>query len=361
MNYKIIMIINLIFLFFSSLSAQSETETRNFIKTIPVGKETSLEISNKYGTIQVTPWKKDSVYIRAEVKAFASNQSRLSKMFDGITVNITDSKFLVRAETDFTQNINMLFENFKGMTSKLISYDSRVEINYYVSMPEYINLRIENKYGDIYMEDITGEFSVSLSNGSFKANSLSKGSVIKLAFCDATINSVISGKIDASFSEISIGTTEDLSINSISSRFDIKRAGTLRVDSRKDKFFVSNADVLQGTSYFTDYNIRNLKRDLNLSTKYGTVSADLIEKGFESVNINSGYTDISLGFDQGASYNLEIRHINSFLVLPDKNIKTERKTLNDDKKEYITFGTVGRNPGTTRVKIDATRGNIYLK
>jgi hypothetical protein len=361
MNYKIIMIINLIFLFFSSLSAQSETETRNFIKTIPVEKETSLEISNKYGTIQVTPWKKDSVYIKAEVKAFASNQSRLTKMFDGITVNITDSKFLVRAETDFTQNINMLFESFKGMTSKLISYDSRVEINYYVSMPEYINLRIENKYGDIYMEDITGEFSVSLSNGSFKANSLSKGSVIKLAFCDATINSVISGKIDASFSEISIGTTEDLSINSISSRFDIKRAGTLRVDSRKDKFFVSNADVLQGTSYFTDYNIRNLKRDLNLSTKYGTVSADLIEKGFESVNINSGYTDISLGFDQGASYNLEIRHINSFLVLPDKNIKTERKTLNDDKKEYITFGTVGRNPGTTRVKIDATRGNIYLK
>jgi hypothetical protein len=133
------------------------------------------------------------------------------------------------------------------------------------------------------------------------------------------------------------------------------------VESRKDKFFLSNVDVLQGTSYFSDYNVRNLKRDLNLSTKYGTVSADLIEKGFESVNINSGYTDISLGFDQGASYNLEIRHVNSFLVLPDRNIKTERKVLNDDKKEYMTFGTIGRNPGTSRVKIDATRGNIYLK
>jgi hypothetical protein len=361
MNYRIIMIIKLILFFFSSLYAQNDSETRNFIKTIPVDKETSLEISNKYGTIQVTPWKKDSVYIRAEVKAFAPNQSRLTKMFDGITVNITDSKFLVRAETYFTQNLNMLFESFKGMTSKLISYDSRVEINYYVSMPEYINLRIENKYGDIYMEDITGEFYVSLSNGSFKANSLSKGSVIVLAFCDATINSVISGKMDASFSEISIGTTEDLSINSISSRFDIKKAATLRVDSRKDKFFLSNVDVLQGTSYFSDYNVRNLKRDLNLSTKYGTVSADLIEKGFESVNINSGYTDISLGFDQGASYNLEIRHVNSFLVLPDRNIKTERKVLNDDKKEYMTFGTIGRNPGTSHVKIDATRGNIYLK
>ena len=101
--------------------------------------------------------------------------------------------------------------------------------------------------------------------------------------------------------------------------------------------------------------------DPPLTTKYGSVNADFIEKGFESININSGYSDISLGFDQGSSYNLDIRHINSFLVLPDKNIKTEQKALNEEKKEYMTFGTVGKNPGTTKVKIDATRGNIYLK
>jgi hypothetical protein len=27
----------------------------------------------------------------------------------------------------------------------------------------------------------------------------------------------------------------------------------------------------------------------------------------------------------------------------------------------MTFGTVGKNPGTVKVKIDATRGEIYLK
>jgi hypothetical protein len=68
-----------------------------------------------------------------------------------------------------------------------------------------------------------------------------------------------------------------------------------------------------------------------------------------------------LTFNQGSSYNLDIRHINAFLVLPHENSKTERKALNDEKKEYMTFGTVGKNPGTTKVKIDANRGNIYLK
>jgi hypothetical protein len=361
MNYKIIITINLILLIFSSLSAQRDSEMRSFIKTVPVGKETSLEVSNKYGTIQITPWNKDSAYIRAEVNAFGPNQAKLKKMFDGITVNITETKYLIRAQTDFTQNINMLFESFKGMTNKLISYDSHVEINYFINIPEYLNLKIENKYGDVYMEDNTGTFSVSISNGSFKANSLGKGSALTITFCDATISSITSGNIDASFSEISIGETEDLSINSISSKYDIKNAGIIRSESRRDKFFIANVETLHGNAYFTNFKINNLKKALDLTSRYGSVNADHIEKGFEAININSGYSDISLEFDQGASYNLDIRHINAFLVLPDKNIKTEQKALNEEKKEYMTYGTVGKNPGSSKVKIDATRGNIYIK
>ncbi|HUX59587.1 MAG TPA: hypothetical protein VMV77_21635 [Bacteroidales bacterium] len=361
MNYKPIIAVILILLIFCSLSAQSDSEMRSFIKTVPVGKESSLEVSNKYGTIQITPWNKDSVSIRAEVKAFASNQSKLNKMFDGVKVNITDSKYVIRAQTEFTQNISMLFESFKGMTSKLISYDSRVEIDYYINIPEYLNLKIENKYGDVYIENNTGNFSVSVSNGSFKANSLGKGSSIKMAFCNATINSLTSGKIDASFSDISIGETEDLSINSISSRFDIKNAGMVNIESRRDKFFIGNIETLMGNSYFTDYKVNILKKKIDLTTRYGSLNADLIEKGFEGVSINSAYSDISLEFDHSSSYNLDIRHINAFLVLPDNNIKTEQKVLNEDKKEIMTYGTVGKNQGTAKVKIDATRGNIYLK
>ncbi|TAL80433.1 MAG: hypothetical protein EPN88_01225 [Bacteroidetes bacterium] len=361
MNYKIIITLNIIFFLFSSLSGQNESETRSFTKTVHVGKETSLEIFNKYGAIHITPWDKDSAYIRAEVKAFAPSQSKLNKMIDGVTINITETSYLIRAQTDFLQNINMLFESFKGITSKLISYDSHVEIDYYINIPEYLNLKIENKYGDVYMENSTGEFSVSVSNGSFKANSLGKSSSIILIFCDATINSITSGKIDASFSDVTIGESKDLSVNSISSRYDIKKAGIIRSESRRDKFFIDNIESLHGNAYFTDYKVSNLKKELNLITKYGSVNVDFIEKGFAAININSGYSDISLDFDQGSSYNLDIRHINAFLVLPDKNVKTEEKALNEDKKEYMTFGTVGKNPGTTKVKIDATRGNIYLK
>jgi hypothetical protein len=361
MNYKIIISASLMLLTYCTLSAQQDTETRSFFKTVHVDKETTLELSNKYGTIQVTPWNKDSVYIKAEIKAFAKDQSKLHKMFDGITIDFTDSRYSVRAQTEFTSNINMLFESFKGMTSKIISYDSHVEINYYVNIPEYLNLKIENKYGDVYMENSTGEVRITISNGSFKANSLGKNSSIKMAFCDATIKSIGSGNIDASFSDVSIDKAEDMTINSISSKYDIKNAGTIGGESRRDKFFIENIESLRGNAYFTDYKVDQIRKEIDLTTRYGSVKADLIEKGFESVNINSSYTDLSLKFDSGASYSIDVRQINSFVVLPDKNARTEKKAINEDKREYITFGTVGTNPGKAKVKIDATRGNIYIK
>jgi hypothetical protein len=361
MNYKFIIILILFQLIYKPCSSQGTSETRNFIKTLPVGRETTLEVYNKYGTIQITQWKKDSAMIRSEIKAVASNKEKLDKMFDGISISMTESSSQIKAETKFTQNIGMLFENFKGMTSKLITYDSRVEINYFITVPEYLNLKIENKYGDVYMEDITGDFSISVSNGSFKANSIGKNSTLNLTFCDANINSIASGKIDASFSEVSSKEVGDIAINSISSKYEIKKAGTITIESRRDKFFIDNIKTIKGTSYFTDFNIKNLSKEATLSTRYGNLEIDPVEKGFESVNLNTGYTDVSLGFEPASSYNFDIRHLNSFVVISDKSAKTEKKVLNEDKKEYITSGTSGPNPGNSKVSIDATHGDIFLK
>jgi len=112
--------------------------------------------------------------------------------------------------------------------------------------------------------------------------------------------------------------------------------------------------VCQSSNDFTDEEGRIFIDELKSKAEY-------IDKEFEAINLNSGYSDISLNFDPLSSYSLDIRHINTFLVLPSKNVKTEQKALNEEKKEYITSGTVGTGPGAVKVKIDATRGKIYLK
>jgi hypothetical protein len=360
MNFKLLNTCILL-LFTISVSAQSFSETRTYRESMAVKHDMSLDVNNKYGTIQITPWDKDSVSIKVEVEAYTSNLERLHKMFQGINVNFSQTSYMVRAETEFTQNINMLFEEFKGMTSKIIPYESRIEINYFISAPEYLNLNIENRYGDVLMENCTGTFTLNLSNGSFKANSINETNKIDLLFCNAYINRMKDGNVKASFSEVEIGESNDLSVNSVSSRFELKKTGKLDTESRRDKFFIGAISSVRGNSYFTDFRIDEISKEINIVTKYGSFNVSMINKSIEMISINSSYSDIDLVFEPSISYNLDIKHVNTFLVLPEKNSKIEKKTLNEERKEYMTFGTVGRNPEDIKVMIDATRGNIFIK
>jgi archaellin len=255
----------------------------------------------------------------------------------------------------------MLFEDFKGMTNKIIQYDSKVQINYFITAPEYLNLRIDNKYGDIYMENNSGNTSITLSNGSLKANSLKRAHDLTLSFCDATIRNTQDAIIDASFSEITVGESGTLKISGVSSKFDLKLAGRINAESRRDKFFIGTVNSLHGESYFTDFRIDKISGDVDLTTKYGSLDAEIIEKEFTGIRLNSGYSDIDLAFDPLASYNLDIRHTNTSLSLPDKNASLEKKQVSEENKEYITFGKVGKNPGNVNVNIEANRGRIILK
>lgn len=361
MNYKLLTV-NLCILFLSyTASGESFNEKRTFHKSFFVNKEMSLIVTNKYGTIHITPWDKDSVSVKVEVEANSSKLDHLHKMFDGIDINMSGTSFQVRAETEFHQNIDLLFESFKGMTNKLIPYDSRLQINYFISAPEYLEMRINNKYGDVYMENNTGKFSLSLSNGSFKANSLNETNDIELTFCNATINKIRNGYIDASFSDVEIGESQELKINSISSHYELRKAGNINITSRRDKLYIGKISTIKGNSYFTDYRIDELEKGMDVEVKYGSLNAGTIDKGIDIITINSSYSDISLNFDPSVSYNLDIRQNNTFLVLPEKNSNIEKKTVDEDKKEYMSFGTVGKTPGNVKVSIDATRGNIYIK
>lgn len=361
MNCKAAAIICAFLFSCAAISAQKETETRNYIKSFKSTRDASLEVSNKYGSVHLSSWKKDSVSIRAEVKAFATSQPKLAKMFEGVNVDITGTKYTIRANTEFSESISGLFESFKGMTGKVISYDSRIEINYYISAPEYIDVSIENRYGDVSAGNIGGRFTLTLSNGDFKAESIEKAASLTLSFSNASIRSLASGKMDANFSEVNLDRTGDIDISSISSKFNIREAGSVRCESRKDKFFIENAGSLSGNSYFTEFRIGNLKKSMDLNARFGNVNTDLIEKNFSSLNVISTSSDISLRFEKGSSYNLDIRHVNAFVVLPDNDANIEKKSLNEEKKEYTIYGTVGKNPGSAKVKLDATRGNIYIK
>src|SRR5690606_32843206 len=95
------------------LGAQDESANKSFSKSIAVGRDTKLEVINRYGDINISTWDKDSAYITAEIEAYAPDRSRLDKLIAGINVSITGTGSLVRAETVFERETTVLLESFK--------------------------------------------------------------------------------------------------------------------------------------------------------------------------------------------------------------------------------------------------------
>ncbi|HAX94550.1 MAG TPA: hypothetical protein DCY25_11530 [Bacteroidales bacterium] len=343
------------------LGAQDESANKSFSKSITVGRETKLEVINRYGDINISTWDKDSAYITAEIEAYAPDRTRLDKLIAGINVSITGTGSLVRAETVFERETTVLLESFKEFTGKLIDYESRVRINYFINIPDYVDIDIKNQFGDISAEDNTGTVSIDLSNGDFRANTLNRVSALNLDFGDAVIGSVRSAKIITSFSKIKIDRSDELDLSSTSSRFDLGKAGIVEFESRKDKFFIGEVSTITGVSWFTDYSIEYLVTAADIDLKFGSFDIERINGRFDNMVIKSANADIKANFEPSASYDYEIRQVNAFVVLPDNKTRAEKETVNENRKEYLLTGKIGTSTGRSRLKIDATRGNVYVR
>lgn len=343
------------------LAAQNESASKSFSQTLPAPLGTKLEIINRYGDITISKWDKNSAYILAEIEAYAPDRSRLDKLIAGIDVRITETGSLIRAETVFERETTVLLETFKGFTGKIIDYESKVKINYRINIPEYVDIDIRNQFGDISVDENTGTLSVDLSNGDFRANSLNRISVLNFDFGDAEIGSVGSARIVTSFSRIRVDRSEELDLRSTSSRFDLGKAGRVEIESRRDKFFIDDISRLKGVSWFSGYSIANLSGEADLDLKSGNIDIERISGKFESIVLKSAFADIEADFDPSASYEFEIRHVNSFVVLPAGNTRSVKEAINETRKEYLITGKTGTGDVSSRLRIDASRGNIRLR
>lgn len=360
MNYRIFLIITLV-INTISISGQAVSEKRTFEKSFPVMPKLEVQIVNKYGTVHVAHAKADTITIRVEVEAMASSSARLRKMMDGVEINLTGSPMSVRGTTTFGKSITDMVETFKGITGSLIPYESKITINYYITIPAGVGLVIENRYGDIIIDDQAAPLELTISNGTLKTGKLGESTKLSVYFCNADIEGIKGGSLDLNYSDLTIGSSGDLTVLSRSSKIDIDITGILKIDSRRDKWFIDDLVQIRGTSYFSDFSINSLSSGAILDMKYGTLNADITSSSFSALEITSFNTFSYISLPKSSSFNLDARRINADITLPSENSNIEEKTISDEKKEYLLYGTIGTKKTDQVVKLDIDRGSFRLK
>ncbi|MDD5570004.1 MAG: hypothetical protein PHD97_02500 [Bacteroidales bacterium] len=330
----------------------------NAYKAFP---ETSVQIANKYGNINVITWEKDSVLIEVDIKAIAK-PDKVEKILNNINVNFTNSQYYIIAKLIFNDFKGTVLADFSDMATTTISGGNKVEVNWTIHIPEKTSIALENKFGSIYTTNHSGKLDITLSNGDLKANNLLGETKLNLEFGNCSINNMKNAKLVLNYSEFNLVSANKLNIESKSSKIEIKKVNELEINSKRDKYYIDTVDVINSGADFSYLNISQLNKSIFSKSKYGSLKIDNIENGFKYINLLPTYSDINLSFNKESSFTFSLTTKKTSISMPEIFNSLEKTIINKEDEAYKVAGIIGQSgQSLSEVQINAVSGSVVVK
>ena len=138
-------------LFAVGLLAAGSTTQQEFSKTInkqfDISPDGLVNLSNKYGKIDIKTWDQNRVRISVKIVVDAKDEETAQEVFNRISVNFSNTSSQVTASTEIASKKS----SWWGWGNDSDDF----AINYEVSMPTTGNLDVTAKYCDVYSAAIS--------------------------------------------------------------------------------------------------------------------------------------------------------------------------------------------------------------
>jgi hypothetical protein len=323
-------------LFLSSTTTFGQvTESRQLTKGFKIAKNSIVDISNKYGDISIETWQKDSVKVEIFVQVSDKSRDKLRKKMDGISFELTQTGHYIVINTMVGDTKNILFSELNKFKENIGISESQVEINMKLSVPDNLELRVSNKFGNVYIDDYKGDLTIDMSNGKLKANDLLGYVNAKINFGEATINTIDSGTLEIYYGKLNLSSAKKIKITSKTSEITITEVEQLLVNSSRDTYRIRMIDDFETQSSWTDFSITEFKHKSDVRMNYGDLSIENVKASFENIFIDAHSSKISLCFDKKIDINFDIT-TDKDLNLP-MNSKIDKKEQIDPAEKMVRY------------------------
>lgn len=321
---KIILALLLPVLTIAFTNAAEKEHKREITKEFSVNSSPNLGINNKYGNIRIIEGKENKITFKIEIIGKGKNEKLAKEYAETVSIDFSQNGNTVTAETKL-KSINC---NNCGRS-----------IHYTVIAPKSAIMDLENKYGNIYLDDVITPLDVELKYGDLHAGTLADTD-LDIKYGKATIKSCTKLDLDSKYSGLKIDKVE-----------------TLKVDSKYDNFAIGTVSDFSLETGYTDVKIEKLAKRIVANIKYGKLNISEVATNFSEIKIDAGYSRLNIGLTKNHSFKA---------VLHTKygNIRANNLTFNDVtlKKEDALVGTAGSNNNpSASVTISASYGDIVFK
>lgn len=332
-----------------SSGASEDKFTRTIKKEYPINKDAHLYVDNKYGKIHCANWDRDVISFEVTITVDAYDEQKAARIFDMIKVDMHGSGSEVGAETDIS-------DAFKGNDD-----NTSIKIDYMVYMPETVSLSLENKFGDIYIENVRGPANIDLSYGNLEAISMSnQENNLEIKFSKASIDTITGFTAELKYSEFIVYNSKRMNAESKFSTVRIEKITAADIDSQYDTYNIGDMQTAEIHSEFSTIKITKLLKHINIESEYGSIQVKYIAPGFEEAEIYNEYGSLELGLDEEASYQLD-----ATIKLGSLSYPKENASLVKESEDYTTttyHGVIGANKSTSsRIHIESSNAGVTIK
>ena len=323
---------------FSKNGDASESEgpgvrEKNYSKSYPLDANDKIRLSNQYGKITVNTWNKSQVRVDIEIKAEAGSESDAQRLIDGVQIHDNKNGDQVSFTTDIQHDDDdesfWSFFNFGGKNKK-----HKLNINYVVYMPAQTDLNVESSYGSIFLPSLNGRVRIVASQGSVTAQSLSSNyNEIEGSYCSLKVSAMNGGRLAFSYGSV-----------------DVEECNNIRADLSYASFRLGKL---------------NNTADVNLAYGGGFKIRDL-SNSFKKLNVNTSYSDVSLGISQSSNFDFDIvtSYGSGFKYNDNKVTITAKNPPEGSKHVSMTHsykGYVGKGNSDSRIAINSSYGGVNFE
>lgn len=343
LNTAVALVLSLAFLPVFADSVLPAEFKKEYHESFTVNSDVLVDLSNKYGDIEITTGSEDKVTIDVVVSLDASNQEKAQKLLDRIEISISGSNDKVSAMTQITEK-----GNFDDLS-----------IDYTVYMPKSAQLELVNKFGDVSVTTVDGPTNIYVGYGALNTGALNsksnevtvkygKGHVAFASYMDMTLRYT---------DRMNVGKAKLLNLDSQFSEVEIGAVGRLNLDAAYDDIELTAGAEVIGILKYADMEIGAVTSKLDVRVAYGDLEVSKIDSEFKLVDLNVQFADASIVFEDESQFTLEAEAAYGDISLPSSKLNLSK----DESYTSVDYeGSTKSGAGNATVKLKASYGDIRV-
>ncbi len=316
-------------------------------KKFDVKSDAKLIIDHEYGNVRCINWDKDVISVKVTIRVKTDDEKLAAKIISKINIDVDGSSNKVEAYCDLNQRLN-------------VNKQSQVLIDFDIYMPSAVDFQLEQKFGNTYIQSISGPSSISVEYGNLEIVDLSNAeNQLELKFGEANIESINNGDIEISYSKFVLENSNNISLESEYSDISINKALSISLEMEGGNANIGEVEKIDCETNFSNVEIQKLTKSLIAQTEYGNLSVRNTVKGFSSITINNEYGGVSLNIDKDANYSLDAHGEYGVISYPEKLSDVSYKKVSHSETIIKAVVGEGVTPKST-VTVVSEYGSIDI-